>query len=43
LGKKLTNWFTKFQHSVLEKEKAQAREEFKQSKKSEEETQQDES
>ena len=43
LGKKLTNWFTKFQHSVLEKEKAQAREEFKQSKKNEEETQQDES
>jgi len=43
LAEKLTDWFTKLQHSVQEKEKAQAREAYEQSKKNEEEPQNNES
>ena len=36
LAEKVSNWFLKFQHSLHEKEKAQAREDFEQSNKKEE-------
>lgn len=42
LAEKFTNWFNNYQHSVQEKEKAQAREAFKKSEKTDEESNQDE-
>mgnify|MGYP000565175891 CR=1 FL=1 len=41
LTEKITDWFNKYQHSLLEKEKKQAREEFKQSKNNGDESQKD--
>ena len=41
LAEKVTNWFNKYQHSLEEKKKVQAREAFKQGKKDEEEFQKD--
>ena len=41
LTEKITNWFNKYQHSLLEKEKKQAREELKQSKNNGDESQKD--
>ena len=42
LTEKITDWFNKYQHSLLEKEKKQAREELKQSKNNGDESQKDE-
>ena len=41
LTEKITDWFNKYQHSLLEKEKKQAREELKQSKNNGDESQKD--
>ena len=41
LAEKVTNWFNKYQHSIEEKKKVQAREAFRQSEKNEEEFQKD--
>ena len=41
LAEKVSDWFVKYQHSLHEKEKAEAREAFKQSKKKEESKQDD--
>jgi len=41
LAEKVSNWFVKYQHSLHEKEKAEAREAFNQSKKKEESKQDD--
>ena len=41
LTEKITDWFNKYQHSLLEKEKTQAREELKQSKNNGDESQKD--
>ncbi len=41
LTEKITDWFNKYQHSLLEKEKKQAREELKQSKNNGDESQND--
>ncbi len=41
LTEKITDWFNKYQHSLLEKEKKEAREELKQSKNNDDESQKD--
>ena len=41
MAEKVTNWFNKYQHSLEEKKKVQAREAFRLSKKDEEEFKKD--